>query len=773
MSRRICAAMYEAIRRIRPTWCAQPDDEGKVKVVMTGSAADAPEISKHVRTKASREALTTRFKDPSDPLQIVIVRDMWLTGFDAPCLHTMYIDKPMRGHNLMQAIARVNRVFGDKPGGLVVDYLGLASFLKEAMAVYTRSGGEGSATEAPEKALEAFRDRLESCRDIFRDFDYSGFFTGTPQERLDLLPAAREHVLRQRSSSPGSGQRKVLDPYERFLKVVADLSKLSALVSTTPEFEEAREEVAFFQAVKAGLVKLSPGRSRSHSDLGHAVRQIVSNAIVSEEVIDVFSAAGLERPDISVLSDEFLAEIQALPHKNLAAAVLERILRNELKRRRSESIAQVRTFEQRLDEAVRKYLNRSIEATEVIQELLKIAEEFRCLGERAKELGLSREELAFYDALADNESAKEVLGDDMLSAMAHDLTSMVRKNATIDWHKKRNVQAKLRSLVKRLLNARGYPPDGQKRATELVLEQAKLLGINMVEGASEADSDVGEWADGDPPRPPSRPPPEQPLPYPIAVFDALVHSQSNKALRVKTRMDGIERALTFVVACELAWLRQDGGGTLPAAVMKVLGNEIGKPVSMGTWLQYAIGLAKLLPKDSADPIVRAAKALLDEKDKPSPLARRLLDEVVPNRNLFGHTVTASEEELLRHEPGLHEVWEQLEAALSPLRETTLVAPERVVDADDGIWRYQVRRLMGDKDRFPVVEVSVPGRMVSPWAYVLWGDNPPLELSPIVSVHYNHASGLHELYLARALGLGQGVKVDMVAVTSSHSFKMTL
>jgi type I restriction enzyme, R subunit len=516
MSRRICVELYEAIRALRPDWHAEDDDEGALKVVMTGSAADGPEIATHVRTKARRARLAERFKDPSDPLKLVIVRDMWLTGFDAPCLHTLYVDKPMQGHNLLQAIARVNRVFGDKPGGLVVDYFGLEESLKQALKAYTESGGEGRPTTEKAEAIGAMWQALTICRGLFQGFDDRAFFEGGPAERLAVLPRARDHVLGLCASAKGEasdkpsgkgkasdkGERRGLcdakkrrepDGYDRFMEAVRALSSAFSLAMPNEACESVRSEVAFFQAVKAGLTKLaSPARMPSQ-EVGHAVRQIVENAILPGQVVDVFDAAGVPKPNLSILSEGFLDEIRKLPLQNLAAALLRRLLEDEVARRSERSVIQGRSFAELLEQALLRYRNRSIDSAAVIEELIDLAGKMVAADRKAGELSLSREEMAFYEALADNRSAVEKLGDATLAGMARELTALVRKNATLDWTHKRNVQAKLRSLVKRLLREHGYPPDGAEKAAETVLEQAKLLGINVVEGGSEATGDLGSF----------------------------------------------------------------------------------------------------------------------------------------------------------------------------------------------------------------------------------------------------------------------------------------
>ncbi|WP_143038707.1 type I restriction endonuclease subunit R, partial [Thermoleophilum album] len=393
MSRRICVELYNEIVRLRPEWHDDDDDKGEIKVVMTGSASDPPEWQPHIRTKQRREFLAKRFRDPADPFKLVIVRDMWLTGFDAPSLHTMYVDKPMRAHGLMQAIARVNRVFRDKPGGLVVDYLGVAHELKAALATYTESGGKGRAAIDQGEAVAVMREKYEVCCDLFYGFDWSRWTTGTPQERLALLPAAQEHILAQENGK------------ERLLQAVSDLSRAFALAVPHEEALAIRDDVAFFQAVRAALSKRAPGERRTEEDLDHAIRQIVSDAIAPEGVVDLFAAAGLKKPDISILSEEFLAEVRGMPHKNLAVELLRKLLEGEIKTRRRKNVVQARSFAELLEQAIRRYQNRAVEAAQVIEELIDLAREMREADRRGEELGLSEEELAFYDALETNDSA--------------------------------------------------------------------------------------------------------------------------------------------------------------------------------------------------------------------------------------------------------------------------------------------------------------------------------------------------------------------------------
>ena len=463
MSRRICVELYRELARLRPEWCADRDDEGEMKVVMTGSAADPPDWQEHIRNKPRREALAHRFRNPDDRLRVVLVRDMWLTGFDAPSLHTMYVDKPMRGHGLMQAIARVNRVFKDKPGGLVVDYLGLAHELKRALAVYTESGGLGKTALDQDEAVAVMIEKYDVCRGLFHGFDWSVWVNGAPQQRLGLLPAAQEHVLAQE------------DGKDRCLRAVGDLSKAFALSVPHEEALRIRDDVAFFQAVRAALVKHVNGEARREEELDLAVRQIISRAVASEGVLDIFAAAGLAKPDISVLSDDFLAEVRGMPHRNLAVELLRKLLSGEVAARRRKNVVQAKLLSEMLEDTLRRYQNRAIEAAQVIEELIGLAREMREANARGEQLGLTEDELAFYDALETNDSAVKVLGDETLRTIARELVDTVRKNVTIDWTLRENVRANLRVLVKRILRKHGYPPDKQEKATLTVLEQAEVL----------------------------------------------------------------------------------------------------------------------------------------------------------------------------------------------------------------------------------------------------------------------------------------------------------
>ena len=463
MSRRIAVALYDEIARLRPQWASDDDETGALKVVMTGSAPDPLDWQPHIRNKPRREALANRFRDPADPFRIVIVRDMWLTGFDAPSLHTMYVDKPMRGHGLMQAIARVNRVFRDKPGGLVVDYLGLADELKRALATYTEAGGTGKTALDQAEAVALMLEKYEICRALFHRFEWSRWTRGTPQDRLSLLPAAQEHILAQKEGKP------------RLLRAVADLSQAFALAVPHAEALRIRDDVAFFQAVRAVLAKSISGERRTDEELEHAIRQIISRAVVSDEVVDIFAAAGLKKPDISILSDEFLAEVQGMPQRNLAVELLQKLLKGEIRTRSRRNVVQARSFAELLEQSVRKYQSRGVETAQVIEELIKLAKDMRAAAARGEELGLSDDELAFYDALEVNDSAVKVLGDETLRTIARELVETVRRNVTIDWTVRESVRANLRVVVKRILRKYGYPPDKQEKATQTVLEQAALL----------------------------------------------------------------------------------------------------------------------------------------------------------------------------------------------------------------------------------------------------------------------------------------------------------
>ncbi|MFH1108566.1 MAG: type I restriction endonuclease subunit R [Planctomycetota bacterium] len=469
MSRRICMDLYDEILKLRPAWYDEEDDKGVIKVVMTGNASEGPRVAGHARNKLRREALAQRFRNPKDPFRIVIVRDMWLTGFDAPSLHTMYVDKPMRGHGLMQAIARVNRVFREKPGGLVVDYLGLADELRQALATYTESGGTGKTAIDQAEAVAVMLEKYEICRGLFHGFDWTRWTTGKPQDRLSVLPAAQEYILAQD------------DGKARLLSAVTDLSQAFALAVPHIEALRIRDDVDFFQAVRAVLAKGTPGERKTDEEIEHAIRQIISKAVASDEVVDIFTAAGLKKPDISILSDEFLAEVRDMPQRNLAVELLRQLLTGEIRARSQRNVVQARSFAVLLEQAVRKYQNRAIETAQVIEELIALAKEMRNAGARGESMGLSEDELAFYDALETNDSAVKVLGEPTLKAIARELVETVRKNVTIDWTLRENVRAQLRVVVKRILRKYGYPPDKQEKATRTVLEQAEVLSEEWAE----------------------------------------------------------------------------------------------------------------------------------------------------------------------------------------------------------------------------------------------------------------------------------------------------
>lgn len=464
MSRRICVDMYNALIKLRPEWHSDDDDKGAIKVIMSGSPSDDLAWQTHIRSKKGREAIAKRYKDPRDELKLVIVRDMWLTGFDCPSMHTMYVDKPMGGHNLMQAIARVNRVFRDKPGGLVVDYLGFADALKRALATYTESGGKGQATVDQTEAVPIMLEKYEVVRDMLHEFDYEPIVKAKAAERMTGIAEAMEFIL------------GLDDGKKRFLQAVSALSKAFALASPLEEALAIRDDVGLFQEIRASLVKATVSETeKSPEEMNSAIRQLVSQAVASTEVVDIFSAAGLDKPDISILSDEFLLEVKQLPQRNLALELLKKLLNDEIKTRMGKNVVQARSFAEMLEEAIHKYQNRAIEAAEVIEELIGIAKEMREAQKRGEDLGLTEDEIAFYDALEVNDSAVEVLGDETLKLIAHDLVEAVKRSVTVDWTQRENARAQIRVMIKRILRKHGYPPDKQAKATELVLEQATVL----------------------------------------------------------------------------------------------------------------------------------------------------------------------------------------------------------------------------------------------------------------------------------------------------------
>lgn len=469
MSRRIAVELYGEIVALRPEWHNPALDKGKFKVVMTASSSDPREWQPHHTNKEARRKLADRFKDSSDPLQMVIVCDMWLTGFDVPCLHTMYIDKLMRGHNLMQAIARVNRVYKDKPGGLIVDYIGFAADLQKALAVYTKSGGKGDPVETQEKAVAVMLEKYEVVKQMFHGFEYLPYFTVDTQGKLKVILEAQEHILGlEKGKKKESGK-------ERFIKEVIALSGAFALAIPNEEALKIRDEVAFFQAVKARLIKFESDPSKGKDEIETAIRQIIDRAVVAEGVVDIFAAAGIQKPDLSILSDEFLSEVKGMKHRNLAMELLKKIINDEIRMRLRRNLIQGKKLSEMLEKTIKKYQNNLLTAAEVIQELIALAKEIRNEDARGKQMGLSDDEIAFYDALADNESAREVMNDETLRELARVLVEKVRSSTTIDWTIRENAQARLRVLVKRTLNQYGYPPDKQALATEQVLKQAGLF----------------------------------------------------------------------------------------------------------------------------------------------------------------------------------------------------------------------------------------------------------------------------------------------------------
>jgi type I restriction enzyme R subunit len=464
MSRRICIDLYNEIIKLRPEWHSEDDQQGFVKIIMTGSASDGAEWQQHIRTKERRKKLASHFKDSKSPFKLVIVRDMWLTGFDAPSMHTMYLDKPMKGHGLMQAIARVNRVFKEKPGGLVVDYLGIGDSLKAALKTYTESGGSGETTIDTADAVAALQKQYEVCCDMLHGVEWSGWASATPAQRMTLPVVAQEHILKEK------------DGRELWLAHVSSLSQAFALCPTEPYATEIRDDVAFFQVIATMLRKYTES-GKSKSELDYAVRQLVSKTVVTAEdgVIDVFTAAGMKKPDISVLSEQFLDEVRRLPHKNVAVQLLKKLLNDEIKVRKARNVVQAKSFSDMLQKTLNSYHNRAIETHEIIEELIKLSKELQEAGLRAGQLGLNDDEVAFYDALAQNESAMDAMGDDQLKVIAAELVQQVRKNVSIDWTLRESARARIRVMVRRILNKHGYPPDLRAEATKLVLEQAAVL----------------------------------------------------------------------------------------------------------------------------------------------------------------------------------------------------------------------------------------------------------------------------------------------------------
>ncbi len=468
MSRRIAADLYDEIIKIRPEWHSDDLDKGVIKVVMTSASSDGPKIAKHHTTKQQRKTLADRMKDPEDELKLVIVRDMWLTGFDVPMLHTLYIDKPMQGHNLMQAIARVNRVYKDKQGGLVVDYLGIASDLKKALSFYSDSGGKGDPTILQEQAVELMLEKLEVVSNMFHGFAYEEFFEAETSKKLSMILSAEEHIL------------GLEDGKKRFINEVTALSKAFAIAIPHEQAMDVKDEFAFFQAVKARLAKFDgTGSGKTDEEIETTIRQVIDKALVSEQMIDIFDAAGIKKPDISILSEEFLLELKGMEHKNVAMEVLKKLLNDEIKSRSKKNLVKSKTLMEMLENAIKKYHNKILTAAEVIEELIELSKEIVAMDKQAEELGLSDFEYAFYTAVANNKSARDLMGKDKLRELAVILTERVKANASIDWTIKESVRAKLKVIIKRTLRQFGYPPDMQKLATETVLKQAELIANEL------------------------------------------------------------------------------------------------------------------------------------------------------------------------------------------------------------------------------------------------------------------------------------------------------
>ncbi len=471
MSRRIAAELYTEIIALRPEWHSEDIKKGVIKVVMTSASSDGPEISRHHTTKEQRRALADRMKDPDDELKLVIVRDMWLTGFDVPALHTLYIDKPMQGHNLMQAIARVNRVYKDKTGGLIVDYLGIASDLKKALSFYSDAGGKGDPAETQEQAVRVMLEKIEIVCQMFHGFAYESFFEADTGRKLSLILAAEEHIL-----SPENGKK-------RFIDEVTALSQAFSIAIPHDQAMDAKDEVAFFQAVKSRLVKFdSTGSGNTDEEIETVIRQVIDKALVTEKVIDIFDAAGIKKPNISILSEDFLLEVKNMDHKNIALEVLKKLLNDEIKGRAKKNLIQSRSLMEMLENSIKKYHNKILSAAEVIEELINLSKEIHEMDKEPQEMGLSEYEYAFYTAIANNDSAKEVMEKEKLRELAVVLYEKVKENASIDWTIKESVKAKLKVIVKRILRQYGYPPDMQMLATETVLKQAELIAEELMKG---------------------------------------------------------------------------------------------------------------------------------------------------------------------------------------------------------------------------------------------------------------------------------------------------
>ena len=481
MSRRICVKLHDAITKLRPAWYSKDDTQGNMKIVMTGAATDPLEWQEHIGNKQRRDTLANRARDPKDPLKIVIVRDMWLTGFDAPCMHTMYVDKPMQGHGLMQAIARVNRVFKDKEGGLIVDYIGIAQNLKSALQIY--SPGDRDKTGIDEsQAISVLLEKYEVVRDMYHGFDYLSALNGTAQERMMMMASAIEWVLdmQQKLAAQEKTDEKKKQAHRRYQDAVLILSKAYSLVGASDAAREIREEVGFFQAIRAALVKSAAGTGSQQQDKDLAIQQLVSRAVISTEIVDILAATGLKSPDISILSEGFLAELQQMERKNLALEALKKLLNDGIRSRSKSNVVETKAFTKRLEDAVARYHANAITTAEVLQELIQLAKDIRAARERGEASGLSDDEIAFYDALAENNSAVELMGNDKLKLIAHEVLESLKANVSVDWAHRKNARARLRVLVKRILKKYGYPPDMQDEAVQTVLQQAEALSSSWV-----------------------------------------------------------------------------------------------------------------------------------------------------------------------------------------------------------------------------------------------------------------------------------------------------
>lgn len=476
MSRRICVKLYDEIIKLRPEWHSADDNAGALKIVMTGTASDPQAWQPHIGNKARRDLLAKRVRNPQDPLKLVIVRDMWLTGFDAPCMHTMYVDKPMRGHGLMQAIARVNRVFRDKPAGLIVDYIGIAQNLKSALQRYSKGDRESTGIDEAQ-AVAVMMEKYEVVRDMYHGFDYASALSGTPQERLAMMAGAIEWILdrQQALAAKEQTQEGKKNAHRRYQDAVLALSKAFALASASDAARDIREEVGFFQAIRAALTKSGTGSGMTPQERELAIQQIVSRAVVSTEIVDILAASGIKSPDISILSDEFLAEVQQMEKKNLALEALRKLLNDGIRSRSKSNVVQTKAFSERLEDAVARYHANAITTAEVLQELIQLAKDIRAARQRGEESGLSDEEIAFYDALAEDESAVQMMGDDKLKLIAHELLMSLRENVSVDWAHRDSARARMRVLVKRILRKYGYPPNLQDSAVQTVLQQAEAL----------------------------------------------------------------------------------------------------------------------------------------------------------------------------------------------------------------------------------------------------------------------------------------------------------